>query len=65
MAASNPQTTAREKQYIAAIAEIYSDAALKRSIRPDNKPNVEGYSAPDHAAEEPVKERRKPARPRR
>ena len=48
--ASPPNITAREKQYIEAIAEIYSDDAIHRAERPDNKPNSAGYSAPDRDA---------------
>lgn len=49
--AAAPRTTARERQYIDAIAEIFSDEAIHRTDRPDNKPNSEGYAAPDRDSE--------------
>jgi hypothetical protein len=51
IATENPSTTSREKQFIAAISEIFSDQAIKQSQRPDNLPNSQGYSEPDQAAE--------------
>jgi tetratricopeptide (TPR) repeat protein len=50
-AAENPKTTAREKAYIAAISQIFSDQAIISMQRPDNKPDAEGYSRPSHEAE--------------
>jgi hypothetical protein len=52
LAASNKETTAREKAYIEAVSELFSDAAIKASERGNNKPDVRGYSEPDRAAEE-------------
>jgi tetratricopeptide (TPR) repeat protein len=46
LAAANPATTDREKAYIAAIAEVFSDEAIKASQREDDQPDVEGYSEP-------------------
>lgn len=57
LAASNPATTAREKAYIAAVSEIFSDSAIKMSEREDNKPNSQGYSEPSHAAEVAYKDK--------
>ncbi len=51
IAAENPATTAEEKAFIAAISEVFSPDAIKRSERPDNKPNEQGYMAPDRTAE--------------
>src|SRR6266540_431734 len=48
-AAANPATTDREKAYIAAISEVFSDEAAQASQRADNKPDVEGYSEPARA----------------
>lgn len=45
-ASANPATTQREKDYIAAISEIFSDEARKASDREDNKPDASGYSEP-------------------
>jgi tetratricopeptide (TPR) repeat protein len=44
LAASNTATTAREKAYIDAISEIFSDAAVKSTQRENNKPDEQGYS---------------------
>ncbi len=52
LAASNKKTTARELAYIAAISEIFSPEAIKRTQRDDNKPDAAGYSAPDNAAQQ-------------
>ena len=49
-AAANPATTDREKAYIAAIAEVFSDEAIKASQREDDQPDVEGYSEPSRPA---------------
>ena len=57
LASSNPATTAREKAYIDAISEIFSDAAVKASQREDNKPNAQGYSEPSHAPEVAYKDK--------
>jgi hypothetical protein len=57
LASSNPATTAREKAYIAAISEIFSDSAMKMSEREDNKPNSQGYSEPAHAPEVAYKDK--------
>ena len=46
IAEQNPKTTAREKAYIVAISEIFSDEAIKQSQRPDNKPDAQGESHP-------------------
>jgi tetratricopeptide (TPR) repeat protein len=51
IAAENPSITPREKQFIAAISEIFSDQAIKQSQRPDNLPDSQGYSRPDNDAE--------------
>jgi hypothetical protein len=51
VAADNPQTTEREKAYIAAISEIFSEDAIKRSQSFDNKPDLLGYSRPSAEAE--------------
>jgi tetratricopeptide (TPR) repeat protein len=52
IAAANPATTAREKQYIAAISEIFSEQAIQASHRDDNKPDASGYLEPDAKAEQ-------------
>ena len=49
LAAANPATTDREKAYIDAIAEVFSDEAIKASQREDDRPDVEGYSEPARA----------------
>jgi len=46
LAAQNPATTQREKAYISAISEIFSDSAAKLSASEANKPNTQGYSEP-------------------
>jgi hypothetical protein len=51
VAAENPRTTEREKAYIAAISEIFSEDAIKRSQGFDNKPDLLGYSRPSPEAE--------------
>ena len=51
LAAANPQTTEREKAYIAAISEIFSEEAISRSQRSDNVPDALGYSQPSPEAE--------------
>jgi tetratricopeptide (TPR) repeat protein len=57
LASSNAATTAREKAYIAAISEVFSDAAVKVSQRKDNKPNAQGYSEPAHAPQVAYKDK--------
>jgi len=51
IAANNSKTTDREKKYIAAISEIFSDEAIHSSVREDNKPDGSGYSQPTREAE--------------
>jgi hypothetical protein len=51
LAAENPQTTEREKAYIDAISEIFSEDAIKRSQRSNNTPDALGYSQPSPEAE--------------
>jgi tetratricopeptide (TPR) repeat protein len=51
VAAESPQATEREKAYISAISEIFSEEAIRLSQRPDNKPDALGYSQPSHEAE--------------
>jgi hypothetical protein len=51
LAAENSQTTEREKAYIAAISEVFSEEAIKRSQRSDNTPDALGYSQPSSEAE--------------
>lgn len=51
IAAANSATSTREKQYIAAIGEIFSEAAIKASQREEGKPDPQGYLGPDRSAE--------------
>lgn len=51
VAAENPRTTEREKAYIAAISEIFSEDTISRSQSFDNKPDLLGYSRPSTEAE--------------
>ncbi|MDQ1452557.1 MAG: hypothetical protein QOK38_2423 [Acidobacteriaceae bacterium] len=51
LAADNPQTSDREKMYIAAISEIFTEEAIKASQSDDNQPDHSGYSQPARAAE--------------
>jgi tetratricopeptide (TPR) repeat protein len=51
LAAENSQTTEREKAYIVAISEVFSEEAIKRSQRSDNTPDALGYSQPSSEAE--------------
>ena len=51
VAEANPRTTERERAYIAAISEIFSEDAIKRSQSLDNKPDLLGYSRPSTEAE--------------
>ena len=51
IAANNLKTTDREKKYIAAISEVFSDEAIRSSVREDNKPDGSGYSQPTREAE--------------
>jgi tetratricopeptide (TPR) repeat protein len=48
LAAENPKTTEREKAYIAAISEIFTDQAIASQ---QDKPDALGFSAPSHEAE--------------
>lgn len=57
LATANPATTEREKAYIAAISEVFSDEALKAGAREDNKPDVQGYSEPARAPQVKYTER--------
>jgi hypothetical protein len=57
IAAKNPATTPREKDFIAAISEIFSPEAIKLSEREGNKPNAQGYSEPAHAPEVAYKDK--------
>ncbi|HEX6879722.1 MAG TPA: tetratricopeptide repeat protein [Terriglobales bacterium] len=52
-----PATTAREKAYIAAISEVFSEEARKLSDNDNNKPNAQGYSEPDRQPEVAYKEK--------
>ena len=56
-AAANPATTEREKDYIAAISEIFSGEAIKAGEREDNKPDARGYSEPARAPQVKYRER--------
>jgi hypothetical protein len=51
VAAENPLTTEREKTYIAAISEIFSEDAIRRGQSFDSKPDLLGYSRPSPEAE--------------
>ena len=48
LAAENPKTTEREKAYIAAISEIFTEQAIASQ---HDKPDALGFSAPSHDAE--------------
>jgi hypothetical protein len=52
LAEANAATTAREKAYIGAISEIYSDAAVMASHHDGAKPDERGYWQPSHDAEQ-------------
>jgi tetratricopeptide (TPR) repeat protein len=51
IAADNSKTTDREKRYIAAISGVFSDEAIRSTLREDNKPDGSGYSQPSREAE--------------
>jgi tetratricopeptide (TPR) repeat protein len=46
LATARGHVTPRERAYIYAISEIFSDEAIRASRRPGNEPNVQGYSEP-------------------
>jgi tetratricopeptide (TPR) repeat protein len=51
IAANAAKTTDREKKYIAAISEVFSEEAIGSSRREDNQPDQTGYSEPSREAE--------------
>jgi len=51
IAAENPATTDREKQYIAAISEIFNEDSIRSSQREDHKPDESGFSQPSRDGE--------------
>ena len=46
LATVNPATTAREKAYIEAVAQVYRDEAIKSAQADNNKPDTRGYNRP-------------------
>lgn len=46
LAMENAATTAREKAYIEAIAQVYGDEAMKGAQAASNKPDTRGYNRP-------------------